>query len=113
MLEELTQKVDQLQKDIKTLLELQLQHTNTLTTYKDVGKFLDKTPRTIRTYIKKCILKEGEHFYRNEKGKIVFIPENIIKFKTSVKAKTNYDDKLINTTKVNHPAVANIVKGLR
>ena len=52
MFEDLIQQVNNIEKEVALLVDLHLQQTNSLTTYNDVARFLGKTPRTIRNYIK-------------------------------------------------------------
>lgn len=86
MLEELMEKIKNLEENMQLLLELHLQQTNNLTTYNDVAKFLDVSVKTIRNYIDDGRFKQDIHYYVNSENKKVFIPNGVIELKKGVKA---------------------------
>ena len=112
MFEDLIQQVNNIEKEVALLVDLHLQQTNSLTTYNDVARFLGKTPRTIRNYIKDSKLIANKHYYRNADGKTVFIPKAILEFKHSVVV-PNINVKLKTaTSKVMHPIASRVLKGI-
>ncbi|WP_067175328.1 hypothetical protein [Sulfurospirillum sp. UCH001] len=96
-------------KDIKNELilyrELFALSLDSLTTQKQVAKFLGISQKTLCTYIKNGVLIEGIHFIKNKKNE--FIPYKIIEFKQQ-----NSSKKFI-VNKVDHcinPLVAKFLK---
>ena len=114
MLEELMNKIEKIEKDNKTILELLLKEKADLTSYKNVAKFLNRTPKTIQNYIKRGYLIENEHFYRNPMGKVVFIPKSIIAFKNGKTEKRQLDPMIKSKSKLNelHPSVKRLLEGV-
>ena len=116
MLEELIKKINSMDDKLNLLLELHIEQSNNLTTYNDVAKFLGKTTKTIRNYIKEGKLIEDKDFYINDSDKKVFIPSGIIEFKKRVKAvdTKSITEQLSKTTakRVNNDIVSSILKGV-
>lgn len=112
MFEELNARLDTLEKNISVLLELHLQQSNNLRTSKDVAKFLGKSTRTIRNYIKENKLIENQHYYRESNGRLVFIPEAVVEFKNRPAVTISSDKELNNATKIMHPVVEKLLQGV-
>ncbi|MDD5373589.1 MAG: hypothetical protein PHO62_09220 [Sulfurimonas sp.] len=73
--------IPMLLKKIETMEERLKKFTPSLTTKKEVAKFLNVTPRTINNYISNGYLKENYHFLRKSDKIIVFIEEAILEFR--------------------------------
>lgn len=90
------------------LLQLSI---STLTTKKEVARFLNKSDKTIDNYVKNGTLKKDIHYFYNEKNRVEFIPFAILKFKKAPKTEnipTNDETK-----KIYHPSVSLITQGLK
>ncbi|MEA2017000.1 MAG: helix-turn-helix domain-containing protein [Campylobacterota bacterium] len=114
MLEELLQKINKLEKNMELLLELHLEQSDNLTTYKDVARFLGKSKKTVYNYIKDGKLVLDEHYYKEDNKKIVFISKAIVEFKTkgpSVITKELKEDLKI-PKRVNNSIVSSILRGV-
>ncbi len=118
MLEELLEKIQKLEKNMELLLELQMHQTSSLTTYKEVAKFIGVTRKTIYNYVKEGKLVLDTHYYKDENKKIVFIPQGIIDFKSNPfsDSKTTLKFEKIESKKepvrINNPLVSSILRGV-
>ena len=88
-------KLDNLENQLKNVIELLQISITSLNTKKAVSKFLNKSEKTIDNYIKNCIFVENKHYFINENEKIEFIPNAILEFKKNPKSKI----KIIETEK--------------
>lgn len=90
------------------LLQLSI---STLTTKKEVARFLNKSDKTIDNYVKNNTLKKDVHYFYNERNRVEFIPFAILKFKKCPK------EKIISTIdeskKIYHSSVNSITQGLK
>jgi predicted P-loop ATPase/GTPase len=77
----LEQKLDEMQEQLKTLSQFMMMMMPDLTNKKNVQHFLQITRQTMATYMKEGIIKEDVHFYFDDNGNEVFIPEEIIKLR--------------------------------
>ena len=110
---------DNLENTLKLILEkleynqelLQLS-ISTLTTKKEVAKFLNKSDKTISNYIANGILVKDKHYYINENRKIEFIPIAILEFKKQPKQKITIPKKET-TKKIYHSSINSITQGLK
>jgi len=108
MFDDLENTLNLIIKKLETNEELLQLSISTLSTKKDVARFLDKTTKTIDNYIKNGVLIENIHYVINDNDKLEFIPLAIIDYKKFPKKKA--DNCLITeTTALN---VSSIVKGL-
>lgn len=112
MLEDLIEQVNKIEKNLSLLVDLHMQQTNSLTTYNDVARFLGKTPRTIRNYMKDLKLVANTHYYLDTKGKTVFIPKAIMEFKHSDIAPKSIDKIDTTASRVMHPIASRILRGV-
>ena len=95
--------------DQQELLQLSI---STLTTKKEVARFLNKSEKTIDNYVKNNTLKKDIHYFYNEKDRVEFIPFAILEFKKAPKlsiVKDNIDE----TKKMYHSSVSSITQGLK
>ena len=88
-------KLDNLESQLKNVIELLQISITSLNTKKAVSKFLNKSEKTIDNYIKNNIFVENKHYFINENEKIEFIPTAILEFKKNPKSKI----KIIETIK--------------
>jgi len=89
---------------------------SSLTTSKQVAAFLGVSTRTIELWVKNGTLVKDVHYYRNDKNRLVFIPNAILEYKkTPKKAKSNTIEKIAETEKVHiiHPTAKKFVNGLQ
>jgi hypothetical protein len=109
---------DNLENTLKLILEkleyneelLQLS-ISTLTTKKELARFLNKSDRTIDNYVKNKTLKKDIHYFYNERNRVEFIPFAILKFK---KAPQVISTPIIDITKkMYHSSVNSITQGLK
>lgn len=112
MLEELIEKLNSIESQVSQLIELQLQQTNNLTSFKDVAKYLGKTPRTIRTYIKENKFLPNKHYVKDANGKTVFIPKAIVEFRNGDVDSVTEDTIDSKPIKVMHPVATSILRGV-
>lgn len=113
MNEEILEKLNQLQKSVDTLMQLQLENSNALTTKKEVASFLGVTIRTISNYIKDGKLKEGIHFIRNGVKRITFIPDEIVKFKNQpIEKEVEEFTKIKEIKPIQNKAVSRLIAGV-
>ena len=77
----LEEKINEMQEQLRTLSQFMMMMMPDLTNKKNVQHFLQITRQTMVTYIKEGVIKEGTHFYFDEKGNEIFIPEEIIKLR--------------------------------
>lgn len=91
------------------LLQLSI---STLTTKKEVARFLNKSEKTIDNYVKNNTLIKDIHYFYNEQNRVEFIPFAILQFKKqpNKKKEVNLFDK---TKKIYHPSIKSITQGLR
>lgn len=116
MLEELIERIKNLEENMQLLLELHLQQTNNLTTYNDVAKFLDVSTRTVKNYIKDARFQQDIHYYVNSENKKIFIPNGVIAFKKGVKAIDTSSilekaDEVV-SERINNDIVSSILEGV-
>lgn len=76
--------IPMLLKKIESMEERLKKFTPSLTTKKEVAKFLNVTPRTINNYISNGFLKENYHFQRKSDKIMVFIEEAILEFRNNL-----------------------------
>jgi len=74
-------KLDSMQNQLNTMLELLQISITSLNTKKAVSKFLNKSEKTIDNYIKNETFIENKHYFINENQRIEFIPGAILDFK--------------------------------
>lgn len=88
-------------KDIRSELSLYRQlfalSMTTLSTKKQVAKFLGVSTSTVSKYIEDGRFTEEVHYFYNYDGKEEFIPEGIIKFKQELKHR-KYEVKKVEKT---------------
>ena len=112
MFEDLINKLNAIDEKLSLILDLYMQQTNNLTTYKDVAKFLGKTPRTINNYIRKSKLVANKHYYKDENGKTVFVPQAIMEFKHASIEVQSVKKSRETISKVMHPIASSILNGV-
>lgn len=94
--------------------ELLMLSISALTTKKEVARFFNKSERTIDNWIDNGIFTEGVEYSRNSKGKPEFIPSGILNHRRNIgKIKSQVKNKNDDNKKIYHPAVQNIVKGVK
>ncbi len=98
-------------EDIKEIKADVQMFISTLTTRKDVARFLNKSEKTIDNWVSNETFKEDIHYFYNEKSKIEFIPSAIYDFKKA--PKLTISTKTDNPKKVYHKSVNSITKGLK
>jgi hypothetical protein len=89
---------------------------SSLTTSKQVAAFLGVSTRTIELWVKNGTLVQDVHYYRNDKNRLVFIPNAILEYKKNPKkAKPNSIEKIVEKEKVHiiHPTAKKFVNGLQ
>lgn len=96
-------------EDQQELLQLSI---STLTTKKEVARFLNKSEKTIDNYVKNNTLKKDIHYFYNEKGRVEFIPFAILEFKKAPKLAI-VKDSIDETKKMYHSSVNSITQGLK
>lgn len=86
-----------------------------LKTKKGIATFFGVTDRTIGNWIQNGKFEEGIEYLTNEKGKPTFIPSGILNHHRNMgKIKSSkHNNKNDNSKKINHPAVQNILKGVK
>lgn len=77
----LEQKLDEMQEQLRNLNQFIMMLMPDLSSKKNVQHFLQISRQTMVTYMKEGIIKEDEHYFIDENGNEVFIPEEIIKLK--------------------------------
>lgn len=112
MFEELLNKITKMEAIMALLLDLYMQQTNSLTTYKDVAKLLGVTTKTVNNYIRASKLIRDKHYYINAQGKTVFIPQAIMEFKQSVYQIQNTESKDTIGSRVMHPIASKVLQGV-
>ncbi|QEZ89072.1 hypothetical protein ACIB15232_0954 [Aliarcobacter cibarius] len=80
-------KLDNLESQLKNVIELLQISITSLNTKKAVSKFLNRSEKTIDNYIKNNVFVENKHYFINENEKIEFIPTAILEFKKNPKSK--------------------------
>lgn len=93
-------KLDNLENQLKNVIELLQISITSLNTKKAVSKFLNKSEKTIDNYIKNNTFIENKHYFINENERIEFIPGAILDFKKNPKHKikiveTQKEEKII------------------
>ncbi|MDD3008410.1 MAG: hypothetical protein PHQ70_06025 [Arcobacter sp.] len=93
-------KLDNLENQLKNVIELLQISITSLNTKKAVSKFLNKSEKTIDNYIKNNTFIENKHYFINENERIEFIPTAILEFKKNPKHKikiveTQKEEKII------------------
>lgn len=89
---------------------------SSLTTSKQVAAFLGVSTRTIELWVKNGTLVKDVHYYRNDKNRLVFIPNAILEYKkTPKKAKNNTKEQHTAKEKnhVVHPTAKKFINGLQ
>ena len=79
MFKELENTLNEIKIELGLYRQLFALSIDSLTTQKQVAKFLGVSQKTLYLYIQKSILVEGTHYVKNKK--IEFIPYRIIEFK--------------------------------
>jgi len=77
----LEEKIDEMQEQLRNLNQFMMMLMPDLSNKKNVQHFLQITRQTMVTYMKEGIIKEDTHYYLDENGNEIFIPEEIIKLK--------------------------------
>lgn len=77
----LEEKIDQMQEQLRNLNQFMMMLMPDLSNKKNVQHFLQITRQTMVTYMKEGIIKEDTHYYLDDNGNEIFIPEEIIKLK--------------------------------
>lgn len=77
----LEQKLDEMQEQLKNLNQFMMMLMPDLSSKKNVQHFLQISRQTMVTYMKEGIIKEDEHYFIDENGNEVFIPDEIIKLR--------------------------------
>lgn len=77
----LEQKIDEMQEQLRNLNQFMMMLMPDLSNKKNVQHFLQITRQTMSTYMKEGIIKEDTHYYLDDNGNEIFIPEEIIKLK--------------------------------
>jgi 5-bromo-4-chloroindolyl phosphate hydrolysis protein len=77
----LEQKLDEMQEQLKNLNQFMMMLMPDLSSKKNVQHFLQISRQTMVTYMKEGIIKEDEHYFFDENGNEVFIPDEIIKLR--------------------------------
>lgn len=77
----LEQKLDQMQEQLRNLNQFMMMLMPDLSSKKNVQHFLQISRQTMVTYMKEGIIKEDEHYFIDENGNEVFIPDEIIKLR--------------------------------
>lgn len=77
----LEQKLDEMQEQLRNLNQFMMMLMPDLSSKKNVQHFLQITRQTMVTYMKEGIIKEDEHYFIDENGNEVFIPDEIIKLR--------------------------------
>ena len=70
-----------LEQKLRNLNQFMMMLMPDLSSKKNVQHFLQISRQTMVTYMKEGIIKEDEHYFIDENGNEVFIPEEIIKLK--------------------------------
>jgi len=89
---------------------------SSLTTSKQVASFLGVSTRTIELWVKNGTLIKDTHYYRNEKNRLVFIPNAILEYKKNPKkssTKTKEKKSPKEAVHVLHPKAKKILNGLQ
>ena len=82
MFKELENTLNEIKIELGLYRQLFALSIDSLTTQKQVAKFLGVSQKTLYLYIQKSILVEGVHYVRNVRNKkIEFIPYKILEFK--------------------------------
>jgi len=113
-MEQLMNKITKIEKDVAMILTLLEKSTSNLTTYGEVSEYFNKTTRTIRNYIIKGHFIYGIHYYKDKRGKTVFIPKAIIAFKENsneTKISMNEETK-VTSPRIIHPTASRILQGI-
>jgi hypothetical protein len=113
MFEELMSRIEKIEKTLSLLLDLHMQQSNSLTTYKDVAKLFGVTPRTVNNYIRESKLVKDKHYYIDHKGKTVFIPHAVMEFKKNVSEAVGAEPNGMKSMRVvMHPIASRVLKGV-
>jgi len=91
------------------LLQLSI---STLTTRKEVARFLNKSEKTIDNWITNNTFQENVHYFINEKKRVEFIPFAILEFKKAPK-KAITPKQIDESKKIYHSSVKSITEGLK
>lgn len=73
--------IPELLQEIVLMREKLDKYLPTLTSKKEVAKFLGKSERTVNYYMEQGLLKENIHYHRKNGKILVFIEDAILKFK--------------------------------
>ncbi len=89
---------------------------SSLTTSKQVASFLGVSTRTIELWVKNGTLIRDTHYYRNEKNRLVFVPNAILEYKKNPKKatkKTKEKKALKEVVHIVHPTAKKFINGLQ
>lgn len=86
-------KLDNLENQMKNLIELLQISITSLNSKKSVSKFLNKSEKTIDNYIKNNTFVENKHYFINQNNRIEFISSAILEFKKNPKHKMKIIEK--------------------
>lgn len=97
----------------ETMLQMVL---NSLTTSKQVAAFLNVSQRTIELWVKNGTFQKDIHYYHNDKGRLVFIPDAILDHKKNPKKATPEKKEELEKKeqkRIVHPTAKKFVSGLQ
>jgi len=89
---------------------------SSLTTSKQVASFLGVSTRTIELWVKNGTLIKDTHYYRNEKNRLVFIPNAILEYKKNPKkasTKIKKNKPIKEPVHIVHPTAKKFLNGLQ
>ena len=113
MFEELENTLNEIKEQLNNhgiLLQMAL---SSLTSSKQVAKFLGVSPRTIQLWVKNGKLQEGKHFYRDGK-RLVFIPMAVMDLKNNPAQIVSQENiKKTIPHKTINPTAKKIISGLK
>ena len=103
-LENTLSKILQKLENQEILLEIAL---NSLKSRKEVSEFLGISTKTIENYLKDGRFQENIHYFHDQKGHIVFVPNEILNFK---KNQQNQKFEIKKIEKQVHPSASKFIK---
>jgi hypothetical protein len=93
--------------------ELFVLQATVLKTKKGVANFFGVSEKTIDNWKENGKFEEGIEFFKNDKGRVEFIPQGILQFRKKNLNKFNGNNgSQKETKKIYHPSVLKIVKGI-